>query len=125
MNIQQTQIFLQLKPIRTTRRIDDEIKCHLVREIPVFILGSDVAIGAHGFGICFFRVRARNHVGFCAEGFGEEETEVSDSSQSDDSYFLSGAGAVADERGAQSIGAALLVERASGIGNTLIDKVSL
>src|ERR1022692_2242754 len=97
MHIQQTQIRSKIKVLRRARSIDNKIKRHLMRDIPVLVRRSKEPISAHLLRICLFRVRARDDPRLGAKSFREQQSEGSVSPHADDADFLSWPGPIAHE----------------------------
>jgi len=98
MYIQQTQVRREVKVLRRARSIDNKIKRHFVRDIPVLVGSRQESISAHLLRIRLLRVRARDDPRLGTKRFREEEPEMSDSAHANDTNFLAWAGSVAHER---------------------------
>ena len=98
MHIQETQMRRKIKVLRRARSIDNKVKRHLVRHIPVLVCRCQEPIRTHLHGICLLRVRARDDPRLSAKSFRKQQPEVSDSAQADDADLLPWPGAVAYER---------------------------
>lgn len=95
VHVQQAQVGAKVPTLEAAGRVEDDVKGHGVRLVPALLRRGQEAVGAHGLAVGLLGAAARDGPDLGAQGLGEEQPKVSDSSHAEDADLLAGTDAVA------------------------------
>ncbi|KAI6767005.1 hypothetical protein HG531_011365 [Fusarium graminearum] len=93
VNIEEAEVLAESEAIERGSGVDDDVKCHLVALGPVLLTRGQETVGAHLAGILLLGSRAGDGPDFGTQSLGEDDTVVTETTDTDDTDLLSRTGA--------------------------------
>lgn len=98
VDVEQAEVLAELEALERLGRVDDDVKRHLVGLGPSLLAGREEAVRAHLLRVLLLVPVARDGPDFGAEGLGEDDAVVAETSDAHDADLLPGSGSEALER---------------------------
>jgi hypothetical protein len=92
------EVVVEVELVNGIGSVDDKVEGKLVRLVPALLLGADELLGTHLEGILLLVGRVRDGVDLSTESLGPQESEVTKTTNTDDTNLLAGTSAEADKR---------------------------
>jgi hypothetical protein len=97
-DLEGAEVVVEVELVNGIGSVDDKVEGKLVRLVPALLLGADELLGTHLEGILLLVGRVRDGVDLSTESLGPQESEVTKTTNTDDTNLLAGTSAEADKR---------------------------
>jgi len=97
-DLEGAEVVVEVELVNGVGSVDDKVEGKLVRLVPALLLGADELLGTHLEGILLLVGRVRDGVDLSTESLGPQKSEVTKTTDTDDTDLLAGTSAEADKR---------------------------
>lgn len=97
-DLEGAEVVVEVELVNGVGSVDDKVESKLVRLVPALLLGADELLGTHLESILLLVRRVRDSVDLSTESLGPQESEVTKTTNTDDTHLLARTSAEADKR---------------------------
>lgn len=97
-DLENAEVVVEVELVHGIGSVDDEVESELVRLVPALLLGADELLGTHLQGILLLAGRVRDGVDLSTESLGPQKSEVTETTNTDNTDLLARTSAEADKR---------------------------
>ena len=97
-DLESAEVVVEVELVNGVGSVDDEVESKLVRLVPALLLGADELLSTHLKGILLLVGRVGDGVDLSTESLGPQQSEVTKTTDTDDTNLLAGTSAEANKR---------------------------